>query len=125
MKILLIDDDVFLRDMYSLKFSEAGHEVVAAENSAEAMRMLESDKTFSLLLVDMIMPGMSGVDFLKSVQPILQENNIKSIMLTNQSQDEDVQDAKEVGVIGYLIKAHLIPSEVVAKVEEIMSKNKS
>ena len=56
MKILLVDDDNFLRDMYATKFLECGHDVTPAENAADALRILESDKLFDLMLVDMIMP---------------------------------------------------------------------
>lgn len=121
MRILLVDDDMFLRDMYATKFKESSHEVVAAENAAEAVRVLEQDTNFDVMLVDMIMPGMSGTEFLESIATVLAESQIKVIMLSNQGQDEDIAEAKAVGAIGYLIKAHMIPSEVVAEVEKIVS----
>jgi len=121
MRILLVDDDMFLRDMYATKFGECGHEVVAVENTAEALRILEQDKKFSVILMDMIMPGMSGTEFLESVKTILFEAGIKAIMLSNQGQDEDISEAKAAGAIGYLIKAHMIPSEVVKEVEKIIA----
>lgn len=121
MRILLVDDDMFLRDMYATKFTECGHEVVAVENTAEVLRTLEQDKKFDVVLMDMIMPGMSGTEFLESAKDILSDAGIKSIMLSNQGQDEDIEEAKAAGAIGYLIKAHMIPSEVVKEVEKIMS----
>ncbi|MFN3188386.1 MAG: response regulator [Candidatus Paceibacteria bacterium] len=120
MRILLVDDDMFLRDMYATKFSECAHEVVAVENTAEALRTLEQDKKFDVILMDMIMPGMSGTEFLESAKEILSQAGIKAIMLSNQGQDEDIDEAKAAGAIGYLIKAHMIPSEVVREVEKIM-----
>jgi CheY-like chemotaxis protein len=121
MRILLIDDDMFLRDMYATKFGECSHEVVPVENTAEALRVLEKDKKFDLILLDMIMPGMSGTEFLQSTKQILDEAKIKTIMLSNQGQDEDIKEAKDAGAVGYLIKAHMIPSEIVKEVEKIMS----
>lgn len=120
MRILLVDDDMFLRDMYATKFAECGHEVVAVENTAEALRILEQDKKFVVILLDMIMPGMSGTEFLINTKDILTQAGIKSIMLSNQGQDEDIDEAKAAGAIGYLIKAHMIPSEVVKEVEKII-----
>ena len=124
MRILLVDDDMFLRDMYATKFSECAHEVVAVENTAEALRTLEQDKNFDVILMDMIMPGMSGTEFLASTKEILSQADIKAIMLSNQGQDEDMDEAKEAGAIGYLIKAHMIPSEVVKEVEKIIADSK-
>lgn len=124
MKILLVDDDTFLRDMYATKFLECGHEVVSAPNSAEALRQLELGDTFDLLLVDMIMPGMTGVELMGEVRRVLPESKMKFIVLSNQGQDQDVDEATAVGAIGYIIKAQSVPSEVVKKVEEIMTNKK-
>jgi len=121
MRILLVDDDMFLRDMYATKFTECSHEVVAVENTAEALRTLEQDKNFAVVLMDMIMPGMTGTEFLESTKDLLSQAGIKAIMLSNQGQDEDIDEAKAAGAIGYLIKAHMIPSEVVKEVEKIMA----
>lgn len=120
MRILLVDDDVFLRDMYVTKFADCGHDIVAVENTADVLKILENDNKFDVILMDMIMPGMSGTEFLESAKDILSEAGIKSIMLSNQGQAEDIEEAKEAGAIGYLIKAHMIPSEVVKEVEKIM-----
>jgi len=125
MRILLVDDDMFLRDMYATKFFECGHEIAAVENTAEALRTLEQDKKFDVILLDMIMPGMSGTEFLESTKDILDEAGIKAIMLSNQGQDADIDEARAAGAIGYLIKAHMIPSEVVREVEKLVAnKNK-
>lgn len=120
MRILLVDDDMFLRDMYATKFAECSHEIVTAENAAEALRVLEQDKKFDVVLMDMIMPGMSGTEFLESTKSLLTKAKIKAIMLSNQGQDEDIAEAKAAGAVGYLIKAHMIPSEVVKEVETIV-----
>jgi len=125
MRILLVDDDMFLRDMYATKFSECKHEVVSVENTAEALRTLEQDKKFDVILMDMIMPGMSGTEFLESTKTLLSEAGIKIIMLSNQGQDQDIEEAKAAGAIGYLIKAHMIPSEVVEEVEKIFANSKN
>ena len=121
MKILLVDDDTFLRDMYALKFIEYKHEVTSALHAVDALRILASGDVFDLMLVDMIMPGMNGVQLLEEVKKILPNTKMKSIVLSNQGQDADIEEAKEAGAIGYIIKAQSIPSEVVKKVEAIMS----
>jgi CheY-like chemotaxis protein len=122
MKILLVDDDTFLRDMYATKFIECGHSVTPALHAADALRVLQSDTTFDLMLVDMIMPGMTGVELMTEIKRILPDLKMKAIVLSNQGQDQDIAEAKDVGAIGYIIKAQSVPSEVVKRVEEIMAK---
>ncbi len=124
MKILLVDDDTFLRDMYATKFLECGHQVTSAPHASEALRLLEKDGNFDLLLVDMIMPGMTGVELMSEIQRVMPTTTMKFIVLSNQGQDQDVDEATAVGAIGYIIKAQSVPSEVVKKVEEIMAKKK-
>lgn len=121
MKILLVDDDTFLRDMYSTKFLECGHEVVPAVHATDALRILETVQDFDLMLVDMIMPGMTGVELLAVLNVSMPDLPMKRIVLSNQGQDQDIEEATEAGAIGYIIKAQSVPSEVVKKVEEIMS----
>jgi CheY-like chemotaxis protein len=123
MKILLVDDDVFLRDMYAIKFSEHGHTVVAAASGGEAIRILEEDPHFDLMLTDMIMPGMIGTELLEKVRTLFPDIQMRSIMLSNQGQDQDIDEAVAAGAIGYIIKAQSIPSEVVKKVEAMMTKS--
>ena len=121
MNILLVDDDAFLRDMYATKFLECGHSVTPALHAADALRVLETDTSFDLMLVDMIMPGMTGVELMSEIKRILPEVTMKCIVLSNQGQDQDIEEATAVGAIGYIIKAQSVPSEVVKRVEEIMS----
>lgn len=122
MKILLVDDDTFLRDMYATKFIECGHDVTPAIHASDALRILESVQDFDLMLVDMIMPGMTGVELLTELKATMPDLKMKKIVLSNQGQDQDIEEATNAGAVGYIIKAQSVPSEVVKKVEEIMKK---
>jgi CheY-like chemotaxis protein len=119
MKLLLVDDDAFLRDMYAMKFSELGHVVDTAENGAQALTKLQQVKDFEVILLDMIMPGMSGVELIKSIKEHNPDCAAKFVVLSNQGQSEDIEEAEEAGASGYIIKAESIPSDVVKKVEDI------
>ena len=112
MKILLVDDDAFLRDMYAMKFSEKGYTIDVAETAETALMKLRENE-YDVVLLDMIMPGVSGVEVLKKVKNEKLGGTPKCIMLTNQSEDTDKQSALSEGAIGYIVKAELIPSEVV------------
>ncbi len=124
MKILLVDDDEFLRDMYALKFKSCGHDVSAVDGSSKAISLFERGIKYDVLILDMIMPGTTGVELLKIVNEKFPNQAKYCIFLTNQGQDEDIREAKEAGAVGYIIKASSIPSEVVSKVEEIIKKQK-
>jgi CheY-like chemotaxis protein len=123
MKLLLVDDDAFLRDMYATKFTELGHVVDVADGATMALAKLEQDQSFDVVVLDMIMPGLSGVDLLKEIAKRYPNIKAKKIVLSNQGQNEDIEEATEAGAIGYIIKAESIPTDVVKKVEKIMSTN--
>jgi CheY-like chemotaxis protein len=121
LKILLIDDDRFLLDMYSLKFKKSGLDVDTASSSQLALEKLKSGVKFDIVLLDIIMPGMDGLDLLKTIRVEKLIPTSVIIMLTNQA--DDFEKAKAFDVDGYIIKATTIPSEVVDNVLTIY-KNK-
>ncbi len=122
MKLLLVDDDEFLRDMYAIKFNENGCDVDVADGGVSTMSKLRKRQDFDVILLDMIMPGMSGVDLIKRIKKDFPDCEAKLIVLPNQGQTEDIKEATDAGAIGYIIKAESIPSEVVKKVESIIKK---
>lgn len=121
MKILLVDDDGFLRDMYTTKFVDSGYEVDVADGSSSVLSKLEDGEKYDLIILDMVMPGTSGVELLKIIREQFPEQTKCCIFLSNQGQEEDIREATEAGAVGYIIKAESIPSEVVKKVELIMN----
>lgn len=123
LKILLIDDDRFLLDIYSLKFKKLGVEIDSSASSVTALQKLKEGKEYDIVVIDIIMPGLDGIEFLRTLrkEKILPKAVI--IMLTNQSDDEG--KAKDLGVDGYIIKSSTIPSEVCDLVFSIyQNKNK-
>jgi len=121
MKILLVDDDAFLRDMYATKFTELNFVIDVAETAESALSKLR-EQNYDVILVDMIMPGMTGVELLKQVRTENIGGNPVCIMLSNQSEPEDKEAALKAGAVGYIVKAELIPSEVVDAVVKLVAK---
>lgn len=121
-KILLIDDDKFLLDMYSLKFKKSGLDIDTASSSTTALEKIRSDGNYNIVLLDIIMPGMDGLELLKKIRDEKLLENSAVIMLTNQADATD--KAKSLGVDGYIIKATTIPSEVVDQVLSIYNNKK-
>ncbi len=120
MKILLVDDDAFLRDMYATKFTEKGHEIDVAESGEQALRKVR-EKQYDTVLMDVVMPGMSGVELLKNIKAEKLGGDPVCIMLTNQSEDSEKVAALDAGAAGYIVKAERIPSEVVEEVIKFMN----
>ena len=114
LKILLIDDDHFLLDMYSLKFKKSGLDIDVSASSQAALEKIKSGNKYDIILLDIIMPGMDGLEFLKTLREQKLASTSVIIMLTNQA--DDFEKAKELDIDGYIIKATTIPSEVVEQV---------
>ncbi len=124
LSILFVDDDKFLLDMYSLKFSKNNYAVSSAQGTEEALKAIRDGLDPDILLLDVVMPGMDGVELLTVLR---KENLVKKavvIMLTNQGLPDDIARAKKLNVDGYIIKATTIPSEVLAEVEKIYKNSK-
>jgi len=119
MKILLVDDDSFLRDMYATKFSQSGDEVDTATDGKNALTILR-EKEFDVIIIDMIMPGMTGLEVIEAIKAEALAPDVKIIVLSNQGEHSDIDAATKLGVDGYIIKAESIPSEVVDKVHKIV-----
>jgi CheY-like chemotaxis protein len=123
-KVLIIDDDKFLINMYSIKFNKKEFEVSSAMSGEEAVNKLKSGYTPDIILLDIVMPVMDGFETLEAIRT----NNLSPrsliIMLTNQGQLTDIERAKSFGINGYIIKATTIPSEVVEEVEKIYNSQK-
>lgn len=123
-KILFIDDDSFLLDMYSLKFTKAGYDVKIANSTELALKMLRDGYVPDVMLVDVVMPGIDGLEFVSTVRGEKLIPSTVIIMLTNQSASDDVARAQKAAVDGYIVKATSIPSEVLNEVEKICSSKK-
>lgn len=121
-KILLIDDDRFLLDMYLLKFKKSGIAIDTSSSSTGALEKMRGDSSYNIVLMDIIMPGMDGLELLKTMRDEKLLPNATVVMLTNQA--DDYEKAKALGVDGYIVKATTIPSEVVEQVLAIY-KNKN
>ena len=120
--ILIVDDDKFLLDMYSVKFSQAGFNVQPCFSTHEAIEALHSGVRPAVILFDVTMPGEDGFTLVQKIKDEKLAEGARLIALTNQGSDADKKHAEDLGVHRYCIKASMIPSEVVAVVKEEMTK---
>ena len=117
--IFIVDDDKFLLDIYAQKFSKANFDVHTADNAEDALKQIRAGATPKILLLDVIMPGLTGLEMLETLRKDNLVPNATVIMLTNQGSTEDLERAKRLKIDGYIIKAMAIPSEVLAEVIKI------
>jgi len=120
----LVDDDAFLRDMYAIKFGESKFDVHVAETGHQALTLIGQSPDFDVILLDMVMPGMTGIELITEIKEAFPDMSAKCIVLSNQGQESDVAQAESVGADGYIIKAEAIPTDVVKQVVEIISSKK-
>ena len=118
--IIIVEDDVFLSDIYQTKFTEAGYECVSAQDGQRCLSLLESGVSPYVILLDIVMPKMDGLELLAFLKSSEKYKDIPVILLSNLGQDTDIKKGLELGALDYMIKAHYTPSEAVKKVEEIL-----
>ncbi|MBP6879569.1 MAG: response regulator [Candidatus Pacebacteria bacterium] len=119
-KILIIDDDNFLLDMYALKFGQNGYQVDTALGSTVALDKLKAGATPDVIVTDLLMPVMDGFELLEKIRDEKLVPNAKRIILSNLSQDGDIERGNSLEVDGYIVKASCTPSEVLEKVNKII-----
>ncbi|MBU0964488.1 response regulator [Patescibacteria group bacterium] len=120
-KILLVEDDKMLADMYITKFSKEGMEVIRAEDGEKGLKIAKEIKP-DLILLDIIMPKLDGFAVLKELKKDPGMGNTHILLLTNLGQSEDVEKGQELGADDYFIKANHTPAEIVEKVKYLLTK---
>ena len=118
--IMIVEDDTFVMDIYETKIAKDGMNVISANNGMEAIKKLEEGAKPDLILLDILMPNMNGLEFLKKVKEDENLKNIPIVLLTNLSQKEEIQEGIGLGAKDYLIKSHFTPSEVMEKINKYL-----
>ena len=121
-KVIIVDDDSLILNMYSLKFQKEGIETEIFTSGEEFLDKIKKGDRADLILLDIVIPGMSGMEVLSELKKQGLAKEAKIIMLTNQNDENDIKRAEELGVDRYIVKATTIPSEVVKEALKVMAK---
>src|SRR3989338_11661115 len=116
-RILIIEDDVYIRDLYAEILGEAGYDVDTAVDGEEGLVKAKTGG-YHLILLDVMMPKLDGLGVLQGLQQNPPQNpNGPVILLTNLAQDEVVQEALKTGAKDFVIKSDLNPQELLTRLE--------
>lgn len=118
-KILIIEDDKFLRELISQKISKQGYIVVEAIDGEDGIEEFKKEKP-DLVLLDLILPGIDGFEVLSQIKSNAELSNTPVIILSNLGQKEDIEKGINLGADDYLIKAHFTPNEIIEKIDKVM-----
>jgi DNA-binding response OmpR family regulator len=118
-KILLIEDDPFLIDIYSTKLTEAGFKVLLAKDGVQALSLVKKEKPV-LVILDIVLPHIDGWQVLKQIKEIEAVKGLKIVILSNLSQKEEVEKGLSLGADKYLIKSDYTPSRVVEEIKKLL-----
>ena len=118
-KILIIEDDAFIMDMYCTKFEMTGYKVLKADDGIKGIKIINENKP-DVVVLDIIMPRMDGFGVLRMIKKDPKLQDIPVILLTNLGQKENIEEGLELKADDYIIKAHFTPDEVVSRVEKVL-----
>ena len=120
-KILLVEDDLFLIDIYSTKFKQMDFEVILAKDGAEALEAIKKEK-LDFIVLDIVLPHIDGWQVLREIKKIKDKSKkkFKVLILSNLGQKEEVEKGLNLGATKYLIKSDFTPSEVVEEIKKLI-----
>lgn len=122
---MIVDDDAFLLDMYALKFTQKNFDVTTSSGTLDALEKLRAGYKPEVILVDLVMPAMDGFQFIEQTKKDKLGEGAMIIVLSNLSQQEDVDRSLKLGAVGHIVKASATPSEVVERVLAEMRKQEN
>src|SRR3990172_11167066 len=118
-KILLVEDDDPVRDLYLTQLTKAGLVVEVAKDGQEGLEKLKS-KTFDLLLLDIMLPKMNGLQLLREFKAQNPNSPMITILLTHLGQEAVIKEGFELGAQSYLLKSSYTPDQIVAEVQKAL-----
>src|SRR5688500_16711399 len=119
--ILLVEDEMFLRDLYIIMLQKGGYNVISAEDAEKGLHIGRTNPSAKVMLLDVMLPKMHGVEVLKNLKGDPETKHLPIIMLSNLSEENVVQEALHIGAEAYLVKVSFTPQQLIEKVQEIIA----
>jgi len=118
-KILIIEDDEFLRELIGQKLTREGYIIVEAEDGERGIEAVKKEKP-DLVLLDLILPGVDGFEVLSQIKKDPSTAQVPVLILSNLGQKDDIERGLKLGAVDYLIKAQFTPGEIVKKIAKVL-----
>lgn len=118
-KVLIIEDDKFLRELMSSKLGSEGFDIVEAVDGESGVKKMKEEKP-EITLLDLILPGIDGFEALAKMKEDPITAPIPVVILSNLGERDDVERGLKLGATDYLVKAHFTPNEIIKKVREVL-----
>jgi DNA-binding response OmpR family regulator len=118
-KILIVEDDIFLQGLEAGKLKKSGFDIAAARNGAEAIAQI-NDPTINLILLDLILPDFDGFEVLEKIQQNTSGKHVPVIVFSNLSSDKDVERAKKLGAMDFMVKSNFTLDELIEHIHAIL-----
>lgn len=119
-KVLLVEDDIFLRDIYVDILSREGFTILTADDGEQGVQLGKDNPDAKIMLLDIMLPKMHGIDVLKHLKSDSKTAALPIVMLTNLTEEHVIQEALNAGAAGYLVKVKYTPPQVLDKVKEFI-----
>ena len=120
-KVLWVEDDTFLSDLVERKLQHEGCVALYAKDGEQALEILKSEVP-DIILLDLVLPGMSGFDVLQEIKHVPALKNVPVVVLSNLGQEKDIEKAKQLGAVKFLIKAEHDLDDIIAEILVILKK---
>ncbi|OIP79392.1 MAG: response regulator [Parcubacteria group bacterium CG08_land_8_20_14_0_20_48_21] len=118
-RILIIEDDDMLREMYVVKFEKSGFEVAQATEGAEGLDLAKKQKP-DIILLDIILPKIDGFMVLQAMKDTEKLKEVPVMLLTNLGQESDRKRGEILGAVDYVVKSNVTPAQVEEKIRKIL-----
>jgi DNA-binding response OmpR family regulator len=119
-KIIIVEDDPMISEIYQKKFSQSVFTVLSADSGEQVIGLVQKEKA-DVILLDLILPRMSGFEVIKELKSGKYDGSVKIIVSSNLNQEEDQRKARELGADGFIIKSKYTPSGLVKEVERLIN----
>jgi two-component system sensor histidine kinase ChiS len=119
-KILIVEDDTFLQGMMSRKLQASNFEVSIALSGVDALKLVDGGLVPDMIILDMLLPGMTGIEFLTAIRAKPTMKATPVIVFSNFSEEKDISAAKALGINEYLVKSNFTLDELEAKIKTLL-----
>jgi DNA-binding response OmpR family regulator len=124
-KVLIVEDEKFIQDLYSLVFTTSGFDVDTASDGDEALTKIK-EHTYDIILLDIMLPKTNGIEVLRTIRKEdAPSKDIPVFLITNLGQENIIKEAFDIGADGYLLKSQVTPKDAVATINTYLEKKAS